>query len=183
MKTKVISAISMACVLGASSAMASDFQHEGHAAKKAMTHDHGDHMMMANEPHHLLAMAYHQNLATFAKVLHEQTDHAASVDVAFARTAEIEMRRSFGEMKLHHEEHVKTMSAEMHTKMSGMRKQMETHHTELIALLDALEKEVNLAKPDVKKVSTLAANIHAHCDAMSKMDSGHQERKSEKASD
>lgn len=148
-----------------------------------MTHDHGDHLMMANDAHHVLATAYHQNLANFAMALHEQADRAAFINVAFARAMEIEMRRSFGEMKLHREEHVKTMSAEMRTKMSGMGKQMDIHQAELIALLDALEKEVNLAVPDAKKVSTLAASIHAHCDAMTKTDWDHQESKAEKASD
>ncbi len=172
MDVKIIPAILMTLSLGASSAMASAIQHDSHPTKKAMSHGHDDHMMMAREPHHVLAMAYHQNLAVFAKALHEQTAHASSVNVDFARAAEKEMRRSFGEMKLHQEEHVKTMSAEMHKKMSGMREKMETHHTEMIALLDALEKEVNLATPDPKKVSTLAGNIHAHCDAMSKMNHG-----------
>jgi hypothetical protein len=140
---------------------------------KAMTHDHQDHLMMANEPHHLLAMAYHQNLMTFAKALHEQTAQATTVDVEFARTAEKEMRRSFAEMKLHHEGHVMTMSAAMQAKMADMRQRMEKHHTELITLLAALEKEVNLAKPDVKIVSTLAANIHTHCMAMENMEHAH----------
>jgi hypothetical protein len=138
-----------------------------------MAHEHKDHLMMANEPHHLLAMAYHQNLMTFAKALHEQTAQATVVDLEFVRTAEKEMRRSFAEMKLHHEGHVKTMSAAMHTKMAEMRTRMEKHHTELVTLLAALEKEVNLPKPDLKTVSTLAANIHTHCRAMADMEHPH----------
>ena len=180
MKTKEISTILVTLSLGAFSAMASSVDYESRSTQKVqspsatqgmktMSHDHSDHMMMANEAHHVLAMAYHQNLVTFAKALHEQTEHASTVNVEFARTAVSEMRRSFGEMKLHHEEHVKTMSAEMHKKMSEMRKQMETHHTELITILAALEKEVQSATPDAKKVSTLAASVHTHCDAMTKM--------------
>jgi hypothetical protein len=115
----------------------------GRPALKPMTHD-PDHLMTANEPHHLLAMAYHQNLMTFAKALHEQTAQATTVEVEFARTAEKEMRHSFAEMK--------------------------RHHADLVTLLAALEKEVNQAQPDLNTVSTLAADIHTHCLAMENLE-------------
>ena len=177
MKTKVIATILLALSLGAFSTKTSA-QHEGHATKKApsqsapqdkMAHDH---LMMAKEPHHALAMAYHQNLATFAKALHEQTAKATSVNVEFARAAVAEMRRSCDQMKQHHQAHMQTMSAEMHTKMKGMMQQMETHQTEMNTQLTALEQEVQLSTPDAKKVSTLAASVHTHLDAMSKMHQG-----------
>ena len=182
MKTKIISTILMALALGAFSAMATTAQHEGHSTKadksqsakqgkKKMPHDQ---MMMTNEPHHVLAMAYHQNLARFAKALHEQTAQASSVNVEFARVAVAEMRRSFDQMKQHHQEHMQTMSAEMHTKMSAMMQQMETHQTELNNQLTALEQEVQSATPDAKKVSTLATSVHTHLNAMSKMRQGMQ---------
>ncbi len=161
MKTKVISTLLMTLSLGAFNAMAATGRQEGHS-----THDQ---MMIANEPHHVLAMAYHQNLAAFAKALQEQTERASSVNVEFARAAVSEMRRSFDQMKQHHQEHMKTMSAAMHTKMSGMMQQMETHQTELNTQLTALEQEVQSATPDPKKVSTLAASVQTHLDAMSKM--------------
>lgn len=181
MKTKVISTILLALSLGAFSAMAIA-QHASHSTKKApsqsatqgkkeMPHDQ---MMMANEPHHALAMAYHQNMATFAKALQEQTARASSVNVEFARAAVAEMRRSCDQMKQHHQGHMQTMSTEMHTKMSGMMKQMETHQTELNTQLTALEQEVQLSTPDAKKVSTLAASVNSHLDAMSKMKQGNK---------
>ena len=98
MKTKVISMILMVLSLGAFGAVAINAQakkdqvHSTVQGKNEMSHDH---MMMANEPHHALAMSYHQNLATFAKALHEQTMGASSVNVEFARAAVAEMRRSF----------------------------------------------------------------------------------------
>ena len=174
MKTKVISTLLLALSLGAFSATAIA-QHEGHSTKKTPANPaaQGKMMMeMAKEPHHVLAMAYHQNLATFAKSLHEQTMQASSVNVEFARAAVTEMRRSFDQMKQHHQAHMQTMSAEMHTKMSEMMKQMETHQTELNTQLMALEQEVNAATPDAKKVSNLAASVHTHLDAMSKMHEG-----------
>ena len=129
---------------------------------------------MMREPHHVLAMAYQQNLAAFAKALHEQTAQATSVNVEFASAAVAEMRRSFDQMQQHHQGHMKTMSAEMHAKMGAMMQQMETHRTELNTQLTALEQEVQSATPDAKKVSTLAADVQTHLDAMSKMHDGMQ---------
>ena len=184
MKTKVISTLLLTLSLGAFSATAIA-QHEGHSTKKAPAKSAPqgktphDHMMMemAKEPHHVLAMAYHQNLAAFAKSLHEQTMQASTVNVEFARTAVTEMRRSFDQMKQHHQEHMQTMNADMRTKMSAMMQKMETHHTELSTQLSALEQEVQSATLNAKKVSTLAASIHTHLDAMSKM---HQDNKGSK---
>lgn len=174
MKTKVILTILMALSLGIFSAMAvaqtkKAPAHSATQGKEGMAHDH---MMMAKEPHHVLAMAYHQNLAAFAKTLHEQTAQAGSVNVEFARAAVAEMRRSFDQMKQHHQEHMQMMSVEMRTKMSGMRQQMETQQTELSTQLTALEQEVQGTTPDAKKVLALAASVSSHLNAMSKMHQG-----------
>ena len=177
MKAQTISTIVMTLALGAFSATAATAQHQGHYAgkgsspatapgKSAMSHDQ---MMMSNEPHHVLAMAYHQNLLSFTTALQEQTARSSSVNTDFARAAVTEMRRSFDQMTRHHQEHMQTMSAEMRTKMSGMMQQMEVHRSELNTQLTALEQEVQSATPDAKKVSALAAGVHAHMDAMSKM--------------
>jgi len=174
MKTKVVSMVVMALSLGAFGATATNAQHKGHSTKKASSHSATqskkrmthDQMMMAKEPHHVLAMAHHQNLAAFAKSLHEQTTQPGSVNVEFARAAVSEMRRSFDGMKQHHQEHRQTMDAAMQTKMSGMMQKMGTHQTELNTQLTALEQEVQSTTPDAKKVSALAASIHTHLDAM-----------------
>lgn len=163
--------------LGAFSAHAATAQHADHSTKKSpsksatqgkheMSHDQ---MMTANEPHHVLAMAYHRNLAGFAKALRDQTAGASAVNVDFARPAVSEMRRSFDLMNQHHQEHMKTMSAAMHTKMSAMMQQMETHQVALNTQLTALEQEIQLSTPDAKKVSALAASVSSHLDAMSRM--------------
>ena len=165
MKTKVISTMLMVFLLGAFSAMAMA------QGKKGMQHDHMT-MDMAKEPHHVLAMAYHQNLASFAKTLHEQTMQTGSVNVEFAQSAVAEMRRSFDQMSQHHQEHMQKMSAEEHTKMSAMMQQMDTHHTELNTDLTALEQEVKASNPDAKKVTTLAVSISSHLAAMAKMHQG-----------
>ena len=188
MKVRVISTVLMTLSLGAFHAGAATAQTHDHPttktpadhkthAQKEMSHDH---MMMTNEPHHVLAMAYHQNLATFATALHEQSVPAGTVNVEFARAAVTEMRRSFVQMKQHHQEHMKMMTTDMHGKMSPdmharmneMMPKMETHQMELDKQLTALELEVQSAAPNGKQVSTLAASIHAHLEAMAKM---HQE--------
>ena len=177
MKTRTTSTILMTLALGAFSATAASAQHEGHAAgkapstasapgKSAMSHEQ---MMMMNEPHHVLARAYHQNLLGFTKALQEQTARSSAVNTDFARAAVTEMRRSFDQMGKHHQEHMQTVNAEMRTKMGAKMQQMETHRNELNTQLTALEQEVQSATPDAKKVSVLAAAVHAHMDAMSKM--------------
>ena len=168
MKTKAIAALLMTLALGVLGATTTTAQ-----GKKEMAHDHMA-MEMAKGPHHVLAMAYHHNLSTFAKALHEQAAGAGSVDVDFANAAVAEMRRSFDQMKKHHQAHMKTMSAEMNAAMGSMMQQMETHRTELDTQLTELEKETRSAKPDEKQVATLAASVHAHCDAMAKMHGGGQ---------
>lgn len=179
MKTRTLSKISMILTLGALSATAATPEQAGSAGKPAMHGKMGtshDHMMMATEPHHVLAMAYHQNLAAFAKALHEQTASAGPLNIDFARTAVSEMRRSFDQMKQHHQEHMEGMGAEMRAKMgakmSGMMEKMQAHQADMNTQLTALEQEINSASPDAKRVSTLAESVHTHLTEMAKMHEG-----------
>ncbi len=134
--------------------------------KQGMSHTH---MKMAREPHHLLCMAYRQNLVAFTKTLHDQTGHGRTFHLECARTAVSEMRRSFDQMNLHHDEHMKTLPTDMHSGMHKMLKQMEHHKAGLDTELTALEQEVKEASPDVKKLARLAGNVHSHCAGMSTM--------------
>lgn len=126
-------------------------------------------LTMANEPHHLLAMAYQQNILVFVQAVENQMPGANPVNVEFARAAVDEMRRSFDRMKEHQKDHMDSMSAEMRTATSAMVKNMETHQSGLNTELAAMEDEVKLTTPDAKKLATLAGNVHKHLDAMSKM--------------
>jgi len=166
--TKLVAMSLMALSLGAFGAIATAAEHKGHSPMG---------MEMAHEPHHVLAMAYHRNLATFAKALHDQTAKASSVNVEFARTAVAEMRRSFDQMKQQHQACMQAMSAEMQAKMKDKMQQMEPHQSQLNEQLTALEQEVQSAAPDPKKVSTLASNVLTHLDAMSKMYHGSRGKK------
>ena len=175
MKTRTVATISMIFALGALPTVSGAIQHGDHAKtpaardKMAMSHDH---MKMASEPHHVLAMAYHQNLAAFSKALHEQTMNAGPLNLEFTRAAVSEMRRSFDQMKQHHQEHMKGMSADKHAKMTGMMEKMETRHTEMSTQLTDLEQALRAATPDAKKVSDLANRLHKHLGEMAKMHEG-----------
>ena len=179
MKTKIISTISMALLLAAFSTITAIAQHEGHSTKavksqsdkqgkKEMSHDHMM-MDMAKEPHHILAMAYHQNLATFTKALRDQALGASPLNAEFARAAVAEIRRNFDKMEEHHQEHMKTMSEDMRSKMATMMKEMGLHRSMLKDAVAALEADVQAEKLDSKQVAADSVKALMHLDAMSKM--------------
>ena len=177
MQASRVAMIALALSVGVATAWATTPPHHGHATTtgtsqssmqnmSAMSHDR---MMMAQEPHHILAMAYHQSLDAFATALQTQSARARSVDVEFARAAVTEMRRSFDQMQQHHQAHVQTMSAKMQGSMSEMMQKMDSHRAEINTQLTALEQEVESATPDAKRVASLAGRIHTHLAAMSRM--------------
>jgi len=176
MTRRFTSASLLALALGGFGVTAAIAQHEGHTAKTpaaapakaAMSHD-SMMMSMSKEPHHVLAMAYRHNLATFAEALQEQAGGTGSLDAGFARDAVSEMRRSFDHMKEHHHEAMEAMSPDMRARMNEMTKAMETHQAELNDQLTALQQAVGEAAPDAKKVATIAASVRSHLDAMAKM--------------
>lgn len=116
------------------------------------------------------ATAYHQSLLVFAKALNQQAAGTTPVNVAFARDAVTEMRRSFDMMKKYNEDHMETISVATRTSTAPMMQQVETHRADLNVQLTALEKEVARDKPDAKKVATLTTAVQANLDAMSKLD-------------
>lgn len=64
---------------------------------------------MVSQPHHVLAMAYRANLETFARALLASSTKSKAVDVDLARPAVAEMRRSFDQMRQHHQAQMTTM--------------------------------------------------------------------------
>jgi hypothetical protein len=138
---------------------------------------------MMQEPHHVLAMAYKDNLVNFAKALHHEANQTKPINPEFARTAVAEMRRSFDLMQEHHQDHMKAMDEQMKSHMADMMKQMDAHHASIGEHLTALEKEVHAAAPDSKGVSEHAAEILKQCDGMSKMHGGMMEHKMEAPKD
>ncbi|NOT09165.1 MAG: hypothetical protein HOP28_13280 [Gemmatimonadales bacterium] len=124
---------------------------------------------MMGGPHHVLAMAYRDNLATFAGALGGQVPQAKTVNLDLAGPAVAEMRRSFEQMRQHHQAQMTMMGGRMDSTMSGMMQHMETHVSALREHLTALESEVNAGTPDPKKVLEHTTEILKHCSAMSAM--------------
>jgi hypothetical protein len=163
------------------SVRAQEHQHH-HEEKKAPAQDsaHNAHKhgsveigSMAQEPHHLLAMAYAENMATFAKTLRDKVDAAKSLDGDFARAAVTEIRRSFDTMQQHLGEHTRTIPAgnEGH---AGMMRAMNAHVSAIRLSITALEREIEAATPQADKVSERAAEIIKHIDEMAHAHGGHK---------
>ncbi len=114
---------------------------------------------MMRGPHHMLAMAYRDNLKTFAEVLSGHVAKATTVNLDLARPAVAEVRRSFDQMRQHHQAQVMMMSDHADSAMSAMKRHMETHLTALGEHLTALESEVAASTPDPKKVAEHTTEI------------------------
>ncbi len=120
-------------------------------------------------PHHVLAMAYRDNLATFARALRGQDTQSKTVDLDLARPAVAEMRRSFDQMQQHHQAQMTMMGDRARPPMPPTMQNMKTHLTALGEHLTALESEVNASTPDARKVSEHTTEILKQCAAMSAM--------------
>jgi hypothetical protein len=180
MKTKAYTTILAIIALTLFSAVGALAQTEHqHGAQKPMQHDMSkmDMSSMMNEPHHALAMAYMQNIGTFAKALHNQAEGSSPLNAKFARDAVAEIKRSLDQMEEHHGEHMKMMSEEMHSHMAAMMKDMEMHRSVLKDAVSALEKDVRADQLDSKQVAADSANILKNLDEMSKM---HDDKKGKK---
>ena len=127
---------------------------------------------MMGGSHHVLAMAYRDNLATFAKALQGQVVHSKTVDLDLARPAVAEMRRSFDQLQQHHQAQMEMMTMmgdSAKAPVARTMQHMDTHLTALGEHLTALEAEVNGSAPDPKKVSDHTAEILRQCAGMSAM--------------
>lgn len=127
---------------------------------------------MMSGPHHVLAMAYRENLITFARALQTQVAQSTIVDLELARPAVAEMRRSFDQMNPHHKAQMAMMGdmkmgEHTNTPMATAMQAMETHLTALDEHLTALESEVNASAPAPANVSRHVAEILKHCAEMS----------------
>ncbi|MDP9263451.1 MAG: hypothetical protein M3O85_03915 [Acidobacteriota bacterium] len=142
-------------------------------------HEQGmmDMSAMMQEPHHVLAMAYKDNLVNFAKALDHEASQTKPINLEFARAAVAEMKRSFDQMQQHHQAHMKTMDDTMKAKMADMMKQMDAHHSAIQEHLDALDKEVHASAPDATSISKHVAELLAHFDSMAKMHGGAKDHK------
>ena len=143
----------------------------GMAGTKDSTHMKGmpgmKGMMMGT--HHVLAMAYRDNMATFARLLRSEVARTKAVDLELARTAATEMRRSLDQMGDQHRAHMKSMGDHPDPKTTEAAKHMDTRLALLGVHLSALDGEVNTRTPSAQIVSEHASEIVKECAGMSEM--------------
>ena len=96
-------------------------------AKMQMMKHHPEMMKeMMRNPHHLLMMAYHNNVMTFGHKLKMVAKQGETVPRDFARTAVAEMKRSVEEMERHRAEAMRNMPADVKGH-ADMKKMMDQH--------------------------------------------------------
>jgi len=122
---------------------------------------------ITSEPHQVLAMAFMQNIETFAKVLSEQAQGSRPLSADFARAAVAEIIRNFDEANTHHQEHVKTMRPGRPSRMSGLS-EMGMRDSKLKTAIDTLEKDVQDYTLNLKQIAADCADLLKHLDEMSK---------------
>ena len=166
MKSRTVSMIVAIFALVFTSAAGAAQQHQHPAQTDQQKSGSMDMSKMMQDPHHVLAMAYVQNLATFAKALRDQVDSTKTVDGEFARTAVAEMRRSFDSMQQHMADHMKAMPADMSSHMSMMMPGMDAHVSAIKQSLTALEREIQADTPSASNVSASAGEIVKHTGEM-----------------
>jgi hypothetical protein len=177
--SNVVSLAAIAVTILITSGAAAISQHDMSKMQEGGKKSQGkmDMSAMMQEPHHLLAMAYKDNLVNFAKALRHQAAGATTVNPEFARAAVAEVKRSFDQMRQHHQDHMKTMDEKMKAQNADMMKQMDAHYLAIQEHLAALDKEVQTSAPDSKSISKYVAEILKHCDDMSKMHGGAMDHK------
>lgn len=166
MKTKSISMFVAILMLMLASAIGAAAQHEHHTQPAQQKPGSMDMNKLMQDPHHVLAMAYLQNLATFAKALRNQVDSSKTVDSEFGRASVSEMRRSFDAMQQHVADHMKSMPADMQSHMGVMMQAMDTHLSAIKQSLTSLEREIQADTPSASRVSASAGEIVKHIDEM-----------------
>ncbi len=121
--TRIVS-IALPLLFGMAHATLADAQVRPMTRDTTMTHPGS--MPMANGaaammsgPHHALAMAYGESLATFARAVNADASQSHIVNVELARPATLEMRRSFEQMKVHHAAEMAPMGMAMRMPMSA----------------------------------------------------------------
>ncbi len=110
-------------------------------------------MKMEKTPSHMLVMAYHKNLLTFANALDKVAHKGDTVPREFARTAVAEMRRSTDELEKYRAEVLHNMPADV--KAHGdMQKMMDEHLVNVkshLRELEALVKNDRIPSQEVIK--------------------------------
>lgn len=123
---------------------------------------------MHKSPHHLVMMAYRQNVLSFAGVLRDMTKAGKLEDVELARNAFAEIKHSMEKMDGIHQAHMSKMSAETSEKMKPMMEKMQADKTAVKEHILALEKALQANAPDALEVQKHAAALVLQLEKMDK---------------
>ena len=117
---------------------------------------------MHKDGHHSIMMAYHQNVAAFARALVEMSAGGKLENVDLARAALDEIKRSIEKAEAIHASHMASMAktdAAAMDKMKPMMDKMEADKAEIKSHVQALDTALQAASPDAAAVNTHAAAL------------------------
>ena len=125
---------------------------------------------MKKSPHHLVMMAYRQNVLMFAKTLRDMTKDGKLADIELARNAFAEIEESMEKMGDIHQSHMDKMSAEMREMMKPMMEKMQADNAVVKEHILALEKALQVAVPNAMDVNKHATALVMQLEKMDKSD-------------
>lgn len=125
---------------------------------------------MHKSPHHLVMMAYRNNVLTFAKTVRDMTTGGKLEDVDLARNAFAEIKHSMEKMDDIHKTQMGKMSAEKLEMMKPMMEKMKAENVIVKEHFLALEKALQADKPDAREVNKHAAALVLQLEKMDMSD-------------
>ena len=112
-----------------------------------------------NEPHNVMARAYLQTIATYARALGDHAQASRQLSADFARALVVEINRSLDKAEEHQRDHLKTIPVETRLKLAVRMKETEARRSRLHLAVDALEKDVQSYTLDPKEIAAASALI------------------------
>ncbi len=128
---------------------------------------------MMKSSHHLMGMAYRQNINTLATTLVELSNGTEAVDAEFVKTIVADIKSASGMMDRIHMDHMSKMKPEMKTKMAPMMEKMKTKKEALASHIMALDAAAKAESIDMKEVGKHAAAIADMTKSEMKMKESH----------
>lgn len=125
---------------------------------------------MMKSPHHLVMMAYRNNVLTFAKTVRDMTAGGKLEDVDLARNAFAEIKRSMEKMDDIHKTQMGKMSAEKLEMMKPMMEKMKAENMLVKEHITTLENALIVDTPDALHINKHAAELVLHLEKMNMSD-------------
>ncbi len=111
---------------------------------------------MHKDGHHALMMAYHHNAMAFTRVLWDMSADGKIEDIALARSAFAEVKRSMEKADEIHKTHMggmDKMDAAMMEKMKPMMDKMAAENAVIMMHMSMLDKVLQASSPDAQEVA------------------------------